>query len=78
MTKAELTKCVNGIARYEEDLYDIIFIHTEGGKIHYIRAVSYDVILIHVITFINLAHLRAYGVYQHTRYKSDILILLSD
>lgn len=78
MIRAELQKCMNGIDRYDADLYDLIFLDFKNNKIRYIRAVPYDALLQTAIAFINQVHLLWRGVYQNTRCKSDILILLTE
>ena len=75
MIDDELTKCVNGIERYKDDVYDLIFRSYRGGEVHYIRGVPYDDLLKTVIIYINVARKGVCGVYQSTMHKSDILIL---
>lgn len=77
MNKDMLTKCVNGISRYKDDLYDLIFIY-RGVTIRIIRAVPYDELLKTVIAYIRNTPLYVCGVYQNTLYKSEIPIMLAN
>lgn len=75
----ELAKYVEGINRYENEWnwYDLIFRHYRTGKVEYARAIHYDALLSTITEYLVTRRKACVGVFQNTRYKGEILILIS-
>lgn len=72
-----LSKYVQGIDRYDWDLYDVTFRHYRTGKVEYKRAIWYDALLDTIHEYLVTRHKVCVSIYQNTLFKSEILVVIT-